>query len=120
MKRPNQLPKLFPVLEEECVDDYVPLNDDVITMMDYQNDSLGLSADSDSDGDYFETLADGTIRLKKGKKKIDINKLSDDDLRKLGIDPRNMSKQEIARILKVSFPISWDEICRKWLQHRHI
>ena len=59
--------------------------------------------DPESDGDYFETAPDGTVRLKKGKKKIDINKLKDEDLRKLGIDPDKMTKQEIARKLKVSF-----------------
>lgn len=56
----------------------------------------------ESDGDYFEVMPDGTVRLKAGKKKIDINKLTDDDLRRLGIDPRNMTKEEIARKLKVS------------------
>ena len=57
----------------------------------------------ESDGDYFEVMPDGTIRLKAGKKKIDINKLTDDDLRRLGIDPRNMTKEEIARRLKVRY-----------------
>ena len=62
------------------------------------------SADAvESDGDYFEVMPDGTIRLKAGKKKIDINKLTDDDLRRLGIDPRNMTKEEIARRLKVRY-----------------
>ena len=56
----------------------------------------------DSDGDYFEVMPDGTIRLKPGKKKIDISKLTDDDLRRLGIDPRNMTKEQIAKLLKVS------------------
>ena len=60
----------------------------------------------ESDGDYFEVMPDGTIRLKAGKKKIDINKLTDDDLRRLGIDPRNMTKEEIARRLKVRYPKS--------------
>ena len=43
----------------------------------------------------------GQIKLRPGKKKIDLSKLTDDDLRKLGIDP-SLSKQEIARLLKVS------------------
>ena len=57
--------------------------------------------DPESDGDYFETAPDGTVRLKKGKQKIDINKLKDEDLVKLGLDPTKMTKQEIARALKV-------------------
>lgn len=68
---------------------------------DYFDGAL-FAPDPESDGDYFETLADGTVVLRKGKKKIDISKLSEADLRKLGIDPRTMSKEEIARILKVS------------------
>ncbi|ELT92842.1 hypothetical protein CAPTEDRAFT_224063 [Capitella teleta] len=59
--------------------------------------------DPESDGDYFETLEDGTVVLRKGKKKIDITKLTEDDLRKLGLDPRMMTKEEIARILKERF-----------------
>lgn len=61
----------------------------------------------ESDGDYFEVMPDGTIRLKAGKKKIDINKLTDDDLRRLGIDPRNMTKEEIARRLKVRVSLNY-------------
>ena len=57
---------------------------------------------SESDGDYFELDEHGNLVLKKGKKKIDISKLSEEDLKRLGIDPRTMSKQEIARILKVN------------------
>lgn len=57
---------------------------------------------ADSDGDYFEKGPDGQIRLKAGKKKIDISKLTADDLRALGIDP-TLSKQEIARKLKEKF-----------------
>ena len=64
----------------------------------------------ESDGDYFETMPDGTIRLKAGKKKIDINKLSAEDLAKLGIDVKNMSRQEIARILKVCSINKWQSI----------
>ena len=59
------------------------------------------TGDSDTDGDYFETMADGTVKLKKGKRRIDIAKLTKDDLEKLGIDP-NLSKQDIARKLKVT------------------
>ena len=55
--------------------------------------------DSD-DGQYFEVDEKGQLRLKQGKKKIDLSKLTDDDLRRLGIDP-SLSKQEIARLLKV-------------------
>jgi len=40
--------------------------------------------------------------LREGKTKIDIDKLTADDLRALGIDP-NMSKQDIARALKEKF-----------------
>ena len=57
--------------------------------------------DDDSDGDYFEIGPDGKIRLKAGKKKIDISKLSEEQLRQLGIDLKTMSKEEIAKILKV-------------------
>ena len=42
-----------------------------------------------------------TACFQDGKKQIDLNKLGEDDLRKLGIDPTNMSKEEIARALKV-------------------
>jgi len=45
---------------------------------------------------------DGKIRLRDGKKKIDLSKLTDDDLRKLGIDP-TLDKKEIARLLKEKF-----------------
>lgn len=50
----------------------------------------------------FEVGADGKIRLRDGKKKIDLSKLTDDDLRKLGIDP-TLDKKEIARLLKEKF-----------------
>ena len=56
--------------------------------------------DDDSDEEPFEVGADGKIRLRAGKKKIDLSKLTDDDLRKLGIDP-SLSKKEIAKLLKV-------------------
>lgn len=56
-------------------------------------------ADSD-DGQYFEVDEKGQLRLKAGRKKIDLSKLTDEDLRRLGIDP-NLSKEEIARLLKV-------------------
>ncbi|ESP04566.1 hypothetical protein LOTGIDRAFT_237314 [Lottia gigantea] len=55
-----------------------------------------------SDGDYFEVDEKGMIKLKAGRKKIDINRLTADALIKLGIDP-NASKQEIARKLKEMF-----------------
>ena len=54
----------------------------------------------DSDEEQFEVGADGKIRLKGGKKKINLDKLTDEDLRRLGIDP-TLSKAEIARKLKV-------------------
>ncbi|XP_055882530.1 uncharacterized protein LOC106061672 isoform X1 [Biomphalaria glabrata] len=59
------------------------------------------SAGSD-DGNYFEVDEKGQIRLRPGRRKIDLSKLTDDDLRKLGIDP-TLSKQEIARLLKQKF-----------------
>ncbi|XP_041349516.1 uncharacterized protein LOC121368836 [Gigantopelta aegis] len=59
---------------------------------------------AESDGDYFEVDEKGEIKLKHGKKKIDLSKLTHDDLRKLGIDP-NLSKQEIARQLQERFGI---------------
>lgn len=59
-----------------------------------------ISLTEESDGDYFEVGADGQIKLKSGKRKIDISKLTDEDLRKLGIDP-TLSKKEITRLLKV-------------------
>uniref|UniRef100_A0A1I8ITW5 SAP domain-containing protein n=1 Tax=Macrostomum lignano TaxID=282301 RepID=A0A1I8ITW5_9PLAT len=55
-------------------------------------------ADEDQ-GDYFEKGSDGKIRLKKGKKRLDLDKISRDELRALGIDP-NASKAEIMRQLK--------------------
>ncbi|RUS85817.1 hypothetical protein EGW08_006446 [Elysia chlorotica] len=58
-------------------------------------------ADSD-DGNYFEVDEKGEVKLRAGKKKIDLSKLTDDDLRRLGIDP-TLSKQEIARRLKEKF-----------------
>lgn len=70
--------------------------------------TAGSGGSDSSKGDYFETTADGKVRLKQGKKKIDLNKLTSDDLRKLGIDP-NVSKQEIARLLKVR--ITANAIC---------
>ncbi|KAH9510115.1 hypothetical protein Btru_043506 [Bulinus truncatus] len=54
------------------------------------------------DGNYFEVDEKGQIKLRPGRKKIDLSKLTDDDLRRLGIDP-NLSKQEIARLLKQKF-----------------
>ena len=57
-------------------------------------------SDEDSDEEPFEVGADGKIRLRDGKKKIDLSKITDDDLRKLGIDP-TLSKKEIAKLLKV-------------------
>lgn len=59
----------------------------------------------DSDDEQFEVGADGKIRLKPGKKKIDLDKLTDDDLRRLGIDP-TLSKAEIARRLKVTYYVN--------------
>ena len=50
----------------------------------------------------MEKGADGKLRLRPGRNKIDIDKLTADDLRALGIDP-NMSKQDIARALKAKF-----------------
>ncbi|XP_060590079.1 uncharacterized protein LOC132745239 isoform X2 [Ruditapes philippinarum] len=56
----------------------------------------------DDEDAQFEVGADGKIRLRDGKKKIDLSKLTDDDLRKLGIDP-TLDKKEIARLLKEKF-----------------
>lgn len=58
-----------------------------------------VGADDDA---QFEVGADGKIRLRDGKKKIDLSKLTDEDLRKLGIDP-TLDKKEIARLLKEKF-----------------
>lgn len=52
-------------------------------------------------GDYFQVGEDGQVKLKDGQKKIDLSKLNAEDLKKMGIDPENMSKEEIARKLKV-------------------
>ena len=52
-------------------------------------------------GDYFEMGPDGKLRLKAGRKRIDITKLSAEELAALGIDLKTMTKEEIARILKV-------------------
>ncbi len=64
---------------------------------------LACSADEDSD---FEIDEHGNIRLKAGRKKVDISKLTDEQLKKLGIDPANMTKEEIARILKVMLSLA--------------
>ena len=55
------------------------------------------------DGDYFEMGSDGKMKLKGSKKKIDLSKLTDEDLKKMGIDPSKMTKEEIARELKVRY-----------------
>lgn len=83
--------------------DHPLLNVDLTALLEglhrnYQSES---SVD-DSDGDYFEVGEDGQVRLKKGKRKIDLSKLSSEDMKKLGIDPETMTKEEIAKILKVS------------------
>ncbi|GFO14407.1 hypothetical protein PoB_004091200 [Plakobranchus ocellatus] len=51
--------------------------------------------------DNIEIGEDGKLRLKKGKK-IDLSKLSNDMLKKLGIDP-NMTAKEKAKMLKKLF-----------------
>ena len=83
--------------------DHPLLNVDLTALLEglHRNYNSGDSFLDDSDGDYFEYGPDGTVRLKKGKRKIDLSKLSHDDLRKLGIDPNNMTKEQIAKILKV-------------------
>ena len=43
-------------------------------------------------------------------KKIDLSKLSDDMLRKLGIDPR-LSKKVKAKMLKVRLPCIYSDSC---------
>ena len=53
------------------------------------------------DGAYFQIGSDGKATLKEGAKTIDMSKLSKDDLKKMGIDPDTMSKEQIARQLKV-------------------
>lgn len=45
--------------------------------------------------------ADGKVKLKAGRRKIDISKLGAKDLALLGIDTKNMTKQQIAKMLKV-------------------
>ena len=45
--------------------------------------------------------ADGKLKLRDDGKKIDLSKLSKDDLKKMGIDPDTMTKEEISRKLKV-------------------
>lgn len=57
------------------------------------------------DGNYFEVGKDGKMKMKGGKTKIDLNKLTEDDLKKMGIDPSKMTKEEISRALRVK------EIC---------
>lgn len=72
---------------------------------------LALGKDSD-DGQYFEVDEKGQLRLKQGKKKIDLSKLTDEDLRRLGIDP-SLSKQEIARLLKVGADWGGAGLCQR-------
>lgn len=72
----------------------------------YETDSdyeygIGSSGET-SDGDYFEADEDGQPKLKDGKRRIDLGKLSRADLQRMGIDPM-LSKQEIARKLKEKF-----------------
>lgn len=55
-------------------------------------------AEQRSKWNLFEVGKDGKIRL--NGKKIDLSKLTADDLRALGIDP-NLSEKEIAKKLKV-------------------
>ncbi|XP_076448070.1 uncharacterized protein LOC143284853 [Babylonia areolata] len=50
------------------------------------------------DDDLFELDEGGKLRLRKGKK-VDLSKISDDMLRRLGIDP-NLSRKEKAKLLK--------------------
>lgn len=57
----------------------------------------------DDDGKYFEADAKGNLKLKEGKKKIDISKLSKDDLKKMGIDTEVLSKADLMRTLKEKF-----------------
>ena len=60
---------------------------------------LAVPVDEYADDDLLEIDEAGKIRLKAGKK-IDLSKLSDSMLRKLGIDPR-LSKKAKAKLLKV-------------------
>ena len=53
------------------------------------------------DGDYFQFNKDGTVKLRGGKAKLDLSKMSKDDLRKLGIDTKYMTKEQISKKLKV-------------------
>ena len=57
------------------------------------------------DGDYFEMGKDGKMKLKTGTKKIDLSKMSNDDLKKLGIDTRYMTKEQISKKLRVCLQI---------------
>lgn len=64
----------------------------------------------------FEIGEDGKIRLK--TKKIDLSKITADELKALGIDP-NLSEKEIAKRLKVRhvghsvFRTSYTPLCRR-------
>ncbi|KAL8603762.1 hypothetical protein ACOMHN_024378 [Nucella lapillus] len=58
-----------------------------------------LSREQYKDDDLFEIDEFGKVRLKMGKK-IDLSKISDDMLRKLGIDP-SLSKKAKAKLLKL-------------------
>ncbi|GFO14403.1 hypothetical protein PoB_004090800 [Plakobranchus ocellatus] len=61
----------------------------------------GKDNSNEDDGNYFEVDEKGQVKLRQGKKKIDLSKLTDEDLIRLGIDP-NLSKQDIARLLRIS------------------
>lgn len=54
---------------------------------------------SEGDQNYFDVDKDGKIVLK--KKKIDLQNITTEELKALGIDP-NLSAKEIAKKLKVS------------------
>ena len=81
---------------------------DVTAFQDMFGEDVQVTSDGKAfdDGSYFQIGADGKATLKDKGKKIDMSKLSADDLKKMGIDPNNMTKEEIARKLKVD-----DVIC---------
>ena len=62
---------------------------------------IGLDTDQDFTDDDLVVLGDGgKLRLRRGKK-VDLSRLSEEMMRKLGIDPSLTSKEK-ARLLRVS------------------
>ncbi|KAL3311042.1 hypothetical protein Ciccas_010384 [Cichlidogyrus casuarinus] len=83
---------------------YVKTKDGKVWEYEYDKDGnvIGKREITADDGDYFEVDEHGNLRLKPGRRKIDLSKLSREDLLKLGIDP-NLSSAQIMKLLMEKF-----------------